>query len=85
MFVYIYVYVYVCIYILPLRKTTDVVENIGFHVFSIGLKCNINYFVLYIYMCMYSCTIHIYMCHNMWQCHVCRYSRIGLFIDKTQT
>ena len=42
---------------LPLRKTTGVVENFGFHVkllivffFYIGLKCYFNYFVLYIYI-----------------------------------
>ena len=51
-----YVYVCVCIYIyaiingLPLRKTTGVVENDGFHVFNIGLMCHINYFVLLFYI-----------------------------------
>ena len=41
-------YIYIYINRLLLRKTIGVVENFGFHVFIFGLKCHINYFVLYI-------------------------------------
>ena len=52
-YMHIYLFCKTVINRLPQRKTTGVVDRLGFHVFNIGIRCHINNFVLYIYIYIY--------------------------------